>query len=109
MNISLDFDDTYTRDPAMWDSFIKLAQASGHTVYCVTARCHEYQPERDEVLDSIGKLVGPEHCIFTCGRAKRAETYKQNISIDVWIDDMPEAVVENSKIFANLKDLDFPY
>jgi hypothetical protein len=109
MNISLDFDDTYTRDPYMWDKFIELAHSVGHKVYCVTARCDEYHPERDEVYETIGKLIGKERCIFTCGRAKRPETYKHKISIDVWIDDMPDAITENNRLFANLKDLDFPY
>lgn len=109
MNISIDFDDTYTRDPEMWNLFIELAKHRGHTVYCVTARCNDYEQERDEVLDTIGKLIGKDRCIFTCGRAKRPETQKHNVLIDVWVDDMPDAITENNRLFANLKDLDFPY
>jgi len=29
MNISLDFDNTYTRDPYSWDQFIKMMSMAG--------------------------------------------------------------------------------
>jgi len=35
MIISVDYDETYTRDKILWDSFIKQAKARGHTVLCV--------------------------------------------------------------------------
>jgi hypothetical protein len=108
MNISVDFDDTYTRDPAMWDSFIKLAQANGHTVYCVTMR-GPWDMDRIEVVDSIGKLIGKDNCIFTAGKAKGKFCFDLGICIDVWIDDMPSAVNENKKLFADFKNSDFPY
>lgn len=34
----LDFDDTYTAAPVLWDNFIKEAQSQGHTVVCCTMR-----------------------------------------------------------------------
>lgn len=42
MIISVDYDETYTRDKILWDSFIKQAKMRGHTVLCVTARCELY-------------------------------------------------------------------
>jgi hypothetical protein len=108
MNISLDFDDTYTRDPAMWDSFIKLAQENGHIIYCVTMRGPRGM-ERVEVIDSIGKLIGADNCIFTDGKAKSKFCYDLGISIDVWIDDMPSAVNENKRLFSDFKNSGFPY
>jgi len=108
MNISVDFDDTYTRDPAMWDSFVKLAQAAGHTVYCVTMRNNRGM-ERTEVIESIGQLVGSDKCIFTDGRAKGKFCLELGILINVWIDDMPSAVDENKRLFADFKNSDFPY
>ena len=92
MNISIDFDDTYTRDPQLWNQFIRQAQAREHTVYCVTARGEDYSDEVTEVLDSIGKLVSPHNCVFTGGKPKRQFCWNKGISIDVWIDDMPEAI-----------------
>ena len=86
MNISLDFDNTYTRDPKFWNNFIELSKQSGHTIYCVTARSPR---EGLEVFNTIGKLIGEDHCYFTSMTAKRNYMFKQGISIDVWIDDMP--------------------
>lgn len=90
MNIAVDFDDTYTRDPSLWDNIIRLAQANGHKVYCVTARAN---PNDDQVLNSIGKVVGRENCYFTAMQGKRAYMYANNIVIHVWIDDMPDMIV----------------
>jgi len=38
LNLSLDYDDTYTRDPSAWDEFIELMRRKGHKVYLVTWR-----------------------------------------------------------------------
>ena len=97
MNISIDFDDTYTCDPVMWNEFILFAQARGHTVYCVTARGESFPDEVTEVLDTIGQLIGQENCIFTDGKQKRQFCLDKNINIHVWIDDMPEAIPTSSK------------
>lgn len=92
MIIAIDFDETYTRDPALWDALLSAALVRGHRVFCVSAR-HDRQ--MGEVRDTIGLLIGPEACFGTGGAPKRrfmaevADTY-----IDVWIDDAPESVVE---------------
>ena len=33
MNISIDYDDTYTKDPLMWNWFAQQALDRGHKVY----------------------------------------------------------------------------
>lgn len=86
MNISLDFDNTYTRDPTFWNSFIQYSKHSGHMVYCVTARSVR---QADEVISTIGQHVGEENCFFTDMKAKQDYMWSKHISIDVWIDDMP--------------------
>jgi hypothetical protein len=92
MNISLDFDDTYTRDPQMWNNFINLALLSGHKVYCVTLRTPE---QGDAVLNSIGKLVP----VYFCSMQSKAKyMYAHGIHIDVWIDDMPICIVEGIEV-----------
>jgi hypothetical protein len=90
MNIAVDFDDTYTRDPQMWDAFIGLALKNGHNVYCVTARAHT---QDEQVLGSIGQMVGRQNCYFTAMQGKRAYMWANKIRIDVWIDDMPDMIV----------------
>ncbi|NDB57427.1 hypothetical protein EB001_03170 [bacterium] len=86
MNIGLDFDHTYTRDPAMWDMLIPQIQARGHTVYCVTGRTHG---ESHNVLVTLGKIVGEDHCYFTSKQSKDNYMLANSIKIDVWIDDNP--------------------
>lgn len=92
MIIAIDFDETYTRDPMLWDAFLAAAAARGHRLYCVSAR-HERQ--MDQVREAVGRIIGPEACFGTGGASKRrfmadvVDTY-----VDVWIDDAPESVVE---------------
>lgn len=87
----------------MWDLFVELAQGRGHTVYCVTARGDRGE-DRDEVVDSIGQLIGNERCIFTDGRPKQKFCQDLGINIDVWCDDMPEAITHGRRLF----DIDSP-
>lgn len=96
MNISLDYDETYTRDKYLWNAFIQFAIASGHTVYCVTMRSHA---EGDEVRRDLSHLV--KDIIFTTRRAKKETCYKLGIHIDVWIDDMPLFITQNAPFDAS--------
>jgi len=86
MNIGLDFDDTYTRDPEAWNEFIHIFTARGHKIYCTTFRFPE---QSQQVYDSIGKVIGYENCYFTSYTAKRPYMQSKGIMIDVWIDDQP--------------------
>jgi hypothetical protein len=87
MNISLDFDDTYTRDPLLWDNFISSARQHGHRVYVVTMR---YKEEGDDVVKYLQENV--DMIIFTGRLAKKPYLDNMHIHIDVWIDDNPFAV-----------------
>ena len=92
MIVSLDFDDTYTRDPELWNKIVIMMLNRGHTVYVVSAR---YDRQMDEVYDSIGTIIGKKNCFSTNMNQKREYMAKtQGILIDVWIDDMPEMIVE---------------
>ena len=91
-NISIDYDDTYTRDPELWNTFILSAKKRGHTVYCVTARSAVYTDQLLEVLETIGQLIGNSNCIFTDGKPKRPYCKANDIHIHIWIDDTPEAI-----------------
>ena len=86
MIIAIDYDNTYTMDPALWDNFITTAKEIGHTVICVTAR-----PEimGQVVINSVGKLV---QVVFAGGEWNREMDLKSGYKVDVWIDDMPEYI-----------------
>jgi len=34
MLIVMDYDETYTEDPSIWDAFILLLRTRGHTIIC---------------------------------------------------------------------------
>jgi len=85
MNIALDFDDTYTRDPMFWDQFIANAKSRGHDVRIVTFRKSRMT---DPIFETIGIPV-----IFTEFTQKRSHCNKIGWFVDVWIDDSPEFIV----------------
>src|SRR5271154_1151566 len=74
MKIALDYDNTYTRDPELWNMFCAAAIQRKHTVTIVTSR----HPDTPVELLSMLPVV---YCGF---KAKR-----EQFSADVWIDDDP--------------------
>lgn len=89
MKLAIDYDDTYTRDPELWDMFIKTCLHRGHSVYCVSARPEGHM---DVVRETIGKVIGPVRCFGTGLEAKRSFMESKGHKFDVWIDDTPEAI-----------------
>jgi hypothetical protein len=88
--LSIDYDDTYTRDPLGWELALRLLMQRGHKVWCVSAR---HQNHMVEAQESIGLLIGADHCVGTNGVAKRDYLFKvHGVYADVWIDDMPDTV-----------------
>lgn len=80
MRISLDYDNTYTRDPKLWDLFIESAQKAGHEVLCITMR---YPAEIAEI---------PCEVIYTSRQPKGNFMAAKGISVDIWIDDIPHLI-----------------
>lgn len=91
MNISLDYDNTYTRDPVMWDTIIGIMNLSGHSVYVVTMR---YPSEGEEVEKHLAHQV--ERIIYTSRKGKMDYLQQQMVSIDIWIDDMPWFILNDA-------------
>ncbi|WP_175888160.1 hypothetical protein [Burkholderia contaminans] len=109
MNISLDFDGTYTEDNEAWNSFIDTFLNNGHQVYLVTMR---YPHEANRAIKDLSKKIP---VIFTERQAKKAfvenvvkiHTWKDetkewiteengSIQINVWIDDNPHWIYTDS-------------
>lgn len=92
MRISIDYDDTYTKDPLMWNWFAQQALDRGHEVYCVSARGEHHM---DDPKMTLGRVIGADKCFGTGLQSKREYMQKvRKIHIDVWIDDLPEMIVE---------------
>ena len=86
MLIVIDFDGTYTNDPALWDAFIKMAKENYHEVFCATMRYED--TEGDLVKKCLEGKV--DRIIFTNRLGKIAEVRKQTgRNPDIWIDDDP--------------------
>lgn len=83
MTIALDYDDTYTVDPDMWNEFIFLANKFGHLVVCVTLR-HKHEP-----------VQIPATVFYTGRQGKLEYMQKAKVKIDVWIDDCPYNILPN--------------
>lgn len=86
MLLSLDYDETYTRDPIFWDQMIYLATARGHSVICATMRA-DVPHEADEVRQALKGRV--EAIVFTNRKAKHPAVHAAGYMPSVWIDDSP--------------------
>lgn len=81
--ISIDYDQTYTADPLLWDQFIAIARGRGHDVVCVTSRHEPPGPHERRI---------PCQVICARGEYKRHAAAKAGHAVDIWIDDMPEVI-----------------
>lgn len=89
MNIGVDYDDTFTRDPAGWAEALNLLVARGHTVYIVTWRTPE---ESVRVAAEMAYWKVKDSGIYSTSRqAKMKFMFAQGICIDVVIDDNPSS------------------
>ena len=89
--ICLDYDETYTADPALWHEFIQLAKSRGHVIICATMR---YEFEGDEVKRQLGPYC--DQIFFTGRKAKRLFIEEQGYSPSIWIDDSPHWIEADS-------------
>jgi hypothetical protein len=91
MIVALDFDDTYNLDPEFWSSFIDLAENKGHQVILATYR-HETL-DWDPLMEDLGKRI---QMFFTDGKAKRPFLKDLGLEVDIWIDDNPFSITQDS-------------
>ena len=82
--IALDFDETYTAMPQIWDRFISDCKRHGHTVTIVTARGEwENNPSYNHDIRVVADFHGIE-VVYTGGEQK-----SEHFKADIWIDDNP--------------------
>lgn len=85
MLIVLDYDGTYTLDEEFWKSFYFRTTALGHKVICATMR-YESEPIADM----------PCKVIYTGRKAKEQFLLDLGIKPDIWIDDNPAWLYQDS-------------
>jgi len=83
---ALDFDDTFTADPALWSMWISIAKSRGHQVYCVTAR-RDTMENRETVSRFFRDHGVAIPTVFTNLASKVWTMEKRGIKVNVWIDD----------------------
>jgi len=92
MLICIDYDDTYSADPEMWSGVIELMRKHGHHIICATMR---YPEEGEEVYYALHSKV--DAIIYTGREAKKQYLEHHDYRPDVWIDDSPEWILNNSQ------------
>ena len=85
MHIGLDYYDTITLDPELWDRVIALFIDAGHQVTIVTIRSDRHGA--DDIKNYADAHGIP--AVFTFGCQKDTFTAALGITIDIWIDDTP--------------------
>lgn len=85
LTFALDYDDTFTADPALWRAWILLAKSRGHRIVCITGRS-ETESQRYELETAFGPDV---EVYFSDLRPKMECAVANGLHIDVWLDDWP--------------------
>lgn len=91
MRIAIDYDDTYTLAPDEWDHVILLFKVWGHDIRCVTARSST--EDRTEALVQLERRIPVIYCN---GVAKESVCRFLGWEPQVWVDDKPRSVIEDS-------------
>lgn len=98
MFIVLDYDETYTADPHLWDAFISSAKLRGHTLICCTFRFADkmdnFDVERDMQKHGINIVYAASHP--NKWDAVRHAGYNPENAI--WIDDSPHLITVSASI-----------
>lgn len=81
MIIAIDYDGTWSADPALFEQFARDARERQHEVLVITNR----SPEQAIIVP--GMTV-----IYACGRPKRNVALESGHNVTVWIDDNPAFV-----------------
>jgi hypothetical protein len=93
MLIVLDYDETYTAAPVLWDQFIQLAKSYGHEIVCCTYRL-EF-PESDNA-DVIADMTQHGVQIVYAGKFNRKFEAMYDAGFNpqnaIWIDDCPSFI-----------------
>ena len=84
MLIALDYDGTYTADPEFWECFIQMCRLRGIEIICVTMR-YEHEPVKCGCMP-----------YYTGRKAKRQWCEYHGIKPDIWIDDRPEWIFQDT-------------
>lgn len=89
--VAIDYDDTYTINPEMWNWIIGVFTLNKFDVVIVTYR------ESTQHEDMELQIPNVKDYVFTGGKAKKKYCEDCGITVDIWIDDYPEAICYDYK------------
>src|SRR3546814_8822148 len=90
---AFDYDNTISRDADVFITMMKMLQLRGHDVFVVTARRPDVHPADFYEIEKEFKVYKTRHI------AKRLYMREvAGIEVDVWVDDIPEAIISNWEI-----------
>lgn len=96
MLIVLDYDETYTAAPVLWDSFITMSKEHGHIVVCCTMRpSSPYSFNEDVITDMAQHGV---EIVYAADHADKWEAMQKagyQPENAIWIDDRPMFIFLN--------------
>ncbi len=101
MILALDYDNTFTADPILWESFISKAKERGHSIAFVTSRGHTNIPGYNDDIFADAKRLAIE-VVFCFGEPKSSK-----FKADVWIDDTPLCIPSDDAIVTQASLLAF--
>lgn len=90
LTIAFDFDGTISEDPKGFLAVMDFLKVRGHNVIVVTGRMRSTDPE------DLNFLMDNEYKVyFTDHKAKRKYMRGLGIDVDIWVDDLPEAMIQD--------------
>jgi hypothetical protein len=98
---ALDYDETFTDEPILWEFFINKAKERGHSVTFVTSRGHHNSHDYNDDIFADAKRLGIE-VVFCFGEQKISK-----FKADVWIDDCPLSIPSEEAIVEKAQFLEF--
>ena len=103
MTICIDFDQTYSRNPAMWDALLHAAEIAQVEVICISRR-EDTTDNRQTIRAAFGDEFQILSALILCGpnTAKADAAKAAGFAVDIWIDDSPEAIPSPSPTRAAL-------
>lgn len=99
MIIAIDYDGTFSADVEGWTEVIKLMQARGHKIVCVTGRTDEGEFGKPVHRDINGLIP----IVFAGNVWKNVAAEKAGWKVNVWIDDNPSYISKQHLMFTKFK------
>lgn len=95
MTIALDFDNTYSLHPLVWNDVIDQFQRSGFRVIMVTDRSAQH--ENSDLYRAV-KFSGISEVFFTDNQPKKPFLAVLGIHPNIWIDDDPASIDPHGRL-----------